>query len=320
MNQLTALHAACGAGGITAGFEHAGIRTAFAFDLNPIVINTHRANFPDAPAEVRDLWTITANDLPVADVFTCGIPCEAYSIAGQRKGLLDERDISPAVARLLHELRPPYVFLENVPPFQFSPAAAMIRDALVGYRIAEAVFRHADYGVCQKRERWHLIAARDVPAPLPTATHSEYLGFVTRPWIRFREIRDPHPDTNYLSARAWRGIIRRQSKAEMRQLDSENSAYAKCYIVDDDDLMPTVLASWFKGASRNQATVIFDDGRFRAPTLLEVRRAQGFPDGFNFRGNQREIYEQIGRAVPPPFAAAVAQAIIESADCTSQDA
>lgn len=316
---LTALHVACGAGGTSLGFERAGIRTALAFDVNPVVVDTHRRNMPGASAEVLDLYTVRAQDLPIADVLCCGIPCEAYSTAGYQRGLEDERDISPEVAKLIRKLRylgraPRYVFLENVPPYMKSPAAEMIRQALDGYHIAEAIFKHADYGVCQKRERWHLLAALDGPAPMPLPTHSEQPGFTTRPWVTFGIIREPHPaDPHYVTAKAWRGIIRRQTVNELKAIEragSTNTSFAKCYIVDDDELMPTVLASWWRGHSRNQATIVFDDYRFRAPTLLEVRRAQGFPDDFEFCGNVRKQYEQIARAVPPPFAYAVARSIL----------
>jgi len=315
---MNALHVACGAGGSTSGFESAGVKTAYAFDLSPTVIATHRANFPDAPAEVRDVRTVAASDLPHADIFCCGIPCEAYSIAGQRLGMAGENGFSPAIARLLRETQPRYVFLENVSPYQGSPAAAMIRDALSGYSIAEVVLAHANYGVCQKRRRWHLIAARATSAPLPVPTHSEHPGLMTRPWVLFREIRDPNPDTSFLSARAWRGIIRRQARSEMLMLDrGDGSAYNKCSIVDDDDLLSTVLASWWKGPCRNQATVIFDNFRFRGPTRLEAQRAQGFPDDYVFQGNAREVWEQIGRAVPPPVAEAVARAFVNQSSAAS---
>jgi site-specific DNA-cytosine methylase len=91
-------------------------------------------------------------------------------------------------------------------------------------------------------------------------------------------------------------------------------AHSTLYVVEDHDLMPTVMASAHKGISRNQAVVVFDDYRFRCPTEREYARAQGFPDGFAFCGNARQRSEQIGRAVPPPFAAAVARAIVREWD------
>lgn len=317
---LTALHVACGAGGISLGFESAGISTALAFDIDQTATETHLRNMPQARTEVLDLAMTHAEDLPHADVFACGIPCEMYSTAGYQRGLLDDRDLTPDVARILEELiaagrGPRYVFLENVPPFLRSAGAAMIRQALTGYSITEAIFRHADYGICQARKRWHLLAAREGPAPIPVPTHSEEPGFTTDRWIRFGEIRERDPrDPHYVSALAWRGIIRRQTANEIKAIErtsTTNTSFAKVYIVDDDSLMSTVLASWFKGHSRNQATVVFDDYRFRSPTVLEVKRSQGFPDDFEFCGNVRQTYEQIARAVAPPFAAAVARAFIE---------
>jgi DNA (cytosine-5)-methyltransferase 1 len=316
---MTAIHLCCGGGGTTLGFEQAGIQGAFAFDLDPVCVESHRLNFGDVPCEVLDMRDVRGGDLPAAEVITCGIPCEPYSIAGQRRLEADPRDLSADVARLLGEIEAARcVFLENVPLFARSAGAEWIRAALreAGYGWFEAIFAHADYGVAQKRKRWHLLASRNgLTLPRPEPTRSEYPGFGTQPWVRFGAIREVSPsDPHYLSARAWKGILRRQTRAEARAVEGDfDTCYAKCYIVDDEDLMPTVLSSSYKGPHRNQATVVYDDGRFRAPTELEMRRAQGFPDTFRLAGNKRQRYEQIGRAVPPPFAAAVARAILAAA-------
>jgi DNA (cytosine-5)-methyltransferase 1 len=315
--ELTALHLCCGAGGSTLGFDVAGIRTALAFDKNAVVLATHRRNLPDAPTAQFDITTLHAGDLPRADVWTCGIPCEAYSMAGQRLEERDVRDISADLVRLLVEARqlgcaPRYVFLENVPPFANSSAAAAIRAALAGYVITDAVYRHADWGVPQMRERWHLLAAPCDPPLHPEPTHAEHPNLLGLPtWRTFASIRErPVANPHYLSARGLRGIMRRQRSKALIAHERRTGAYAAMFVVDDEDLLPTVLASWHKGVSRNQATLIFDDFRYRGPTLLEVRRAQGFPDDFAFCGTVREVHEQVARAVPPPFANAVAAAIL----------
>jgi DNA (cytosine-5)-methyltransferase 1 len=317
---MNAIHLCCGAGGITLGFEWAGIRTAFAFDINPVAVETHRMNFTAAPCEVRDIRSVHPSDLPPADVWTCGIPCEPFSMAGQRLGEDDGRDVSADLSRLIREARangnaPRFFFLENVPPYGKTVSAAFIRSALDGYHAVEAVFRHADYGVPQMRERWHLIASRFTPAPIPEPTHSEQPNlFGARPWITFGDVREPHPaEPHYMSARALKGIIRRQRSKALMAEERGTSAYAALFVVEDGDLVPTILSSWGKGISRSQTTVVFDDYRFRGPTFRECCRIQGFPDDFNFCGNRRERYEQVGRAVPPPFAEAVARAILESA-------
>jgi DNA (cytosine-5)-methyltransferase 1 len=309
---VTAIHMACGGGGITLGFVHAGVQTALAFDVDPICIETHRRNYPGDPAEVCDICEMQAGDLPVADVWTCGIPCESYSMAGRRLAERDPRDFSPEVARLLREacaagVAPDYVFLENVPPYAGSVNAQVIRESLAGYAVLEAIFCYADYGVAQKRRRWHLIAARVPPVPIPEPTHSEQPTlFGQQPWLRFGAIRDGY-GIGPMSATALRGIFRR--------LANNAARYGNAYqptIVTDDDLLPTVMTNWNRGVSRSQVVLIYEEGRLRRVSLLEGRRAQGFPDSYLFAGTQEQQWGQIGRAVAPPFAAAAARAIVGS--------
>jgi len=318
--QMKAIHLCCGGGGTTLGFERAGIETAYAFDYWPPAVETHRLNWPDVRCEQRDIRALHAADLPQADVWTCGIPCEPFSVAGYRLEERDERDISAELARLLNEASaagrgPAYVFLENVPQYRHSAGAEMIREALAGYGVFEAVLRHADWGVPQKRQRWHIIASRAGRVITPEATHSEQPDLFGRPgWVRFgeigeRDVAEPH----YMSARALRGVIRRQRSKVLSGLARDASVFGVLYIVDDADLMPTVMATAHKGISRNQAVVVFDDYRFRQPTELELRRAQGLPDDFVLAGNKRERYEQIARAVAPPVAEAVGRAMIADA-------
>lgn len=187
---MNALHLCCGAGGITLGFERAGIETAWAFDRASVAIETHRLNFPDRQADVRDIRDVKGDELPDADVWTCGIPCEHYSEAGS----MDDYDIvSAELNRLLLEASaagsgPRYVFLENVHRYQKSVCCQMIRDALdeAGFYHREHIFRHADYGVPQRRRRWHLIASRTRPVPWPTPTHWEQADLLgTQPWRTF---------------------------------------------------------------------------------------------------------------------------------------
>jgi len=302
---MKAVHLACGAGGITLGFERAGIETEYAFDVWPVAVESHRANFPNRPCEVCDIREVQASDLPHADCWTCGIPCEPYSIAGSRKGENDQRDIAFEVARLIREGKPQYIFLENVPPFQASAGAAAIREALAGYAVLEAVFLHADYGVPQLRRRWHIVASSTPPAPVPEPTHSECPSlFGLRPWIRFGAIRDG-TGVEPISARALRYVFNHSIKNAAKYGDG----FAPI-IITDDDVLSTILSSQYKGQWRTNVSIVYEDGCLRPLSLLEARRGQGFPDDFVFCGGRINQWQQVGGAVAPPFAEAVAKAII----------
>ena len=264
--ELTAVQLCCGAGGGSLGLEQAGIKTAWAFDLDANAVAAHQANFPHVPADVRDIREVCIDDIPQADVWVCGVPCGPFSVAGRRLEERDERDISSDLARLLaasvgRSNAPRYIFLENVPPYAKSKSAALMRSALrqAGFiSVFEEVFKHADFGICQKRRRWHLIASKVAPTPFPIPTNSKkgdgqgaLLGLPR--WKTFREIRERRVgNPHYLSQRALEGILRRQKrKALVSGRRGQKSAYNVLYVVGDDNLMPTVLASWGKGLSRN---------------------------------------------------------------------
>jgi DNA (cytosine-5)-methyltransferase 1 len=315
---VKAVHLCCGAGGITLGFERAGIATAYAFDVEPVVVETHRANFPGAPCQLRDIREIHAGDLPPAGVWTCGIPCEPFSRAGRQLGSADPRDISLELARLINEAEgigelPTFIFLENVPPYQDSKGAEAIRQELqtVGYAFREAVFCHADYGVPQKRLRWHLIAARGRSIPRPEPTHCEggpdLFGLL--PWIRFGAIRDGAgvaPVTAKELRFAFRHVVRTTIK--------HGNAFVPI-IIDDDSVLPTVMSGDWRGAGRAQVRLVYESGTLRPLSFIEARRGQGFPDEFIFLGTVQQRWKSVGQAVPPPFAGAVARAIEEVMGC-----
>jgi len=210
---MRAIHLCCGAGGTTWGFEQAGIESVFAFDLDETSVAAHRANFLHVLVVRADFRALPAADLPPAEVWTCGLPCEPFSRSGLRLGADDPRDLSVPLARLIGKTTnlPRYIFLENLPPYAQTTSAALVRTALEarGYRWHEAVYNHADYGVPQRRRRWHLIAGREGVSPLPQPTHAERANlFGRQAWIRFGAIRDGTGATP-LSARALRGTFRR---------------------------------------------------------------------------------------------------------------
>jgi phage/plasmid-like protein (TIGR03299 family) len=120
-------------------------------------------------------------------------------------------------------------------------------------------------------------------------------------WLRFGDIRQKRVSKpKYMSPKALKGVMRRQRKKVQMGIDRNCGVHKCLYIVEDEDMMFTMMASAYKGLSRSQAVVVPHGYGFREPTELEWRRCQGFPDSFVLKGTKRQRYEQIGRAVPPP--------------------
>ena len=95
----------------------------------------------------------------VVDLVSAGFPCQPHSVAGKRRGKSDERWIWPDIARIVREVEPRYVFLENVPALVSSGLGDVLRDlALCGFDAEWDVFSAAQVGAPQLRERLFILA------------------------------------------------------------------------------------------------------------------------------------------------------------------
>ena len=103
-----------GIGGFDLGFENAGMQVSFQSEINTYCQRVLRKHWPKTPL-VPDINDISATDIPKSDVWCGGFPCQDLSYAGKGEGLSGERSgLYFEVVRLVRELRPRYVLLENV--------------------------------------------------------------------------------------------------------------------------------------------------------------------------------------------------------------
>jgi DNA (cytosine-5)-methyltransferase 1 len=95
----------------------------------------------------------------VVDLITCGFPCQPFSIAGQRRGIADERWIWPNIARIIRDVAPGFVFMENVPGLVQSGMPEVLGSlAELGYDATWDLFRASDVEAPHRRERWFCLA------------------------------------------------------------------------------------------------------------------------------------------------------------------
>lgn len=160
-----------GIGGIRLGFENTGkFETVYANDFEPKCKITYDLNFKDVPLHIRDIREVKSEDLPEYDILLGGFPCQAFSIAGYRKGFNDEKgrgNLFFEVERLLKETRPKALLLENVKNLEshdkgntFKVIKQKLED--LGYHIQHKVLNTMEYGgIPQNRERIYIVGFLD---------------------------------------------------------------------------------------------------------------------------------------------------------------
>ena len=125
------------------------------------------ARMEDAALDHAPLWDDIASfdGRPwrgAVDIVTAGYPCQPFSVAGKRRGADDPRHLWPHVARIIGEVEPPFVFLENVAHhlrLGFPEVAAGLVG--MGYRLAAGLFTAAEVGAPHRRERLFILAIRE---------------------------------------------------------------------------------------------------------------------------------------------------------------
>ena len=94
------------------------------------------------------------------DCVTAGFPCQPWSAAGQQRGIEDERWIWDDIGRIIRDVRPGYVFLENVPGIVSGGGLGYVLGTLAecGFAAEWDLFSAKDMGATHKRERWFCLA------------------------------------------------------------------------------------------------------------------------------------------------------------------
>ena len=166
---LFGLSLCSGAGGIDLGLTIAlpGYRTVGHVERETFAAATLVARMEDASLDQAVVWddVATFDGRPwrgAVDIVTAGYPCQPFSVAGKRRGADDPRHLWPHVARIIGEVEPPFVFLENVAHhlrLGFPEVAAGLVG--MGYRLAAGLFTAAEVGAPHRRERLFILAHRE---------------------------------------------------------------------------------------------------------------------------------------------------------------
>jgi DNA (cytosine-5)-methyltransferase 1 len=294
-----------GAGGQALGFEQAGFRHAALIEIEPDCCKTLQINRPQWDVRSEDMNHFDGRPFKGLDLLSGGLPCPPFSVAGKQLGERDERNLFPAAIRLIDEIKPRAVLIENVRGF-LSPIFEDYRLFLkaefrkLGYVIDWRLLNASDFGVPQLRPRVMIVALRsdlveafEWPDVMPRnpATVGETLK-------------------DLMAANGWAGASRWAAQAN----DIAPTIVGGSKKHGGPDLGPTrARQAWaalgVEGRSLADAAPDSDFCGMPRLTVQMVARIQGFPDSWQFFGRKTKAYRQVGNAFPPPVARAVARSL-----------
>jgi DNA (cytosine-5)-methyltransferase 1 len=320
-----------GAGGLTLGFTEAGLEPVFAVELDPWAARTYKANFG---AHVLDHPIESVEAFPKSDLIIGGPPCQGFSPLGRDRDALSRTQLNQLwrhFLRAVEEVRPSVFLIENVPEFlksdQFAAFLRACKRRIKEYEIDWRVLNAADFGVPQRRRRGFVIGSRVGTPGWPTASHGpdSTLGV---PYITFRDATGDLPAKPTDSDLHWGRNPRPESIERYKAVPEGGNRFDLAE--NRPDLLPNCWRnkksgttdvfgrlSWDKPALTIRTEFYKPEkGRFLHPrehrpiTHREAARLQTFPDSFVFEGSKIEIARQIGNAVPPRLARALAEGAI----------
>jgi len=167
IEKFTYIELFAGIGGFRQALDELGGRCVFASEIDKFAAQSYKAIYGDAGELHGDITKIAADDIPDHDVLVGGFPCQAFSVAGQRRGFEDTRGtLFFEIARIASTKRPKLLLLENVKGLlshdggnTFEVMCRTLNE--IGYAIDFRVLNSKYFGVPQNRERIFIVADRD---------------------------------------------------------------------------------------------------------------------------------------------------------------
>ena len=284
-----------GCGGFSLGFQNAGFEIIGAFDNWKAACETYQANFTH-PFYLTDVASDEALAIIRAlkpDVIIGGPPCQDFSICGKRNTDGARANLTLSFAEIICDVKPAYFIMENVTGARgtdvYSLALKNMRAA--GYGIETVILDASLCGVPQKRKRLFAIGG------LGKSDISFRLGQI----IRGALAEKPLTVREYMGAEIdFEHYYRHPRQYDRRAIFSINEPSATIR-GNNRDLPPG-----YKSNKEDSAPL---SPSIRALTYSERARIQTFPTGFVFTGNNGEIDQQIGNAVPVNLAKFVGDAL-----------
>jgi len=299
--QLTCVEICAGAGGQAIGLDRAGFAHVALVEFEREYCDVLEKNKPNWNVICGDVHKFDGRPYQGVDLFAGGVPCPPFSVASKQLGRDDERDLFPEAIRLISEIRPRAVMIENVrglldPKFDEYRNSILRHIEQLGYRTNIRLLHASDYGVPQIRPRVIIVGVRndqkgvfDYPAVHETAapTVGQALG-------------------KLMGANGWKGLqmwIDRANKIAPTIVGGSKKH-------GGPDLGPTrARRAWAElgvdGMGIANAAPAPDFVGMPRLTKEMTAAIQGFPSEWDFGTKKTAACRMIGNAFPPPVAEAV---------------
>ncbi len=310
-----------GIGGFRIAMQNLGGKCVFSSEIDKYSKKTYEINFGEVP--FGDIIKINKNNIPEHDILCAGFPCQAFSIAGKRKGFKDETrgTLFFEIAEIIEKKQPKAFFLENVKGLTnhdkgktLKTILKVLREDLEYFVPDPKIINAKNFGVPQNRERIFITGFRkdlkinDFKYPEPIKRKTE-----------FADIKEENPVSAkyYLST----GLLETLKKHKQRHTNKGNGFG---YEIIKDDQCANAIVTGGMGRERNIVTDCrltdftpvtkikgeINKNGLRRMTPREWARLQGFPDKFKINVSDAQAYKQFGNSVAVPAIQATAKIII----------
>lgn len=312
-----------GVGGIELGFEQTNeFRVVYANEFDKYARQTYQLNYPDTYLDGRDIHAVLPEEIPseTVDVIVGGFPCQAFSIAGYRKGFEDDRgDLFFELLRMIEAKKPKVIFVENVKNMvshDHGNTFKVIREALTenNYFIKWKVLNSKDYGnIPQNRERIYIVGFDNKEA-YDKFEFPEEIKLTTR----LQDVIDfgAKPEENYYYRQGKQPFFEELKHA----VTSQDTVYQwrRQYVRENKNgVVPTLTANMGTGG-HNVPLILTDTGEIRKLTPKETFNVQGYPKTFKIPEgvSNGQLYKQAGNSVVVPVIKRIADKIAEAMKTT----
>jgi DNA (cytosine-5)-methyltransferase 1 len=288
--------------GFTGGFELLGrkydslpFKIVWANDLSESACKTYKRNI-GSDIRAGDIWTLMDTLPASADVLIGGFPCQDISVNGNGAGVINgaRSSLYRAMAEAIKKVQPKVFVAENVASLlnenQEESYKRVLRDFLdLGYNVHHQLYRTADYGVPQTRERVIFVGTtlhpKSVRSFVPPQPDHEDAWITAERALKDLEKVEENPEINHIWSRA--NVSPEQGNRKLKAGRPGYTIRAECH-----------------------GNIQWHYKLPRRISMREAARIQSFPDNFIFDAGLRETERQVGNAVPPVFAWHIAKAVL----------